>query len=115
MENKLYHITTFQEWEAAQNYDEYQPQEFSNEGFIHCSYKHQLIRVANFIFRGQKNLIILVIDPNKIPSKIVPENLEGGAELFPHIYGKLPLKSVISTIPFPCELEGNFSLPASLK
>ena len=114
MKNRLYHITELQQWELAQSSGEYQPKQFLNDGFIHCSYQHQLIEVANRFFQGETNLVILVIDPNLVLSRIVAENLEGGTELYPHIYGKLPLKATINVIPFSCEFNGSFTLPLLL-
>lgn len=103
----IYHITEVAQWKKAQ-YGEYQPQQFSKDGFIHCSYKHQLIEVANRFYRGQNNLIILIIDSHKIPSQLVAENLEGGTELFPHIYGKLPLNAVLNVIELKSDLDETF-------
>ena len=111
----LYHITSIAEWEKAQAQNIYQPQRFSEEGFIHCSYLHQVIEVANRIFSNQNNLILLQIDCQKVESKIIDENLEGGKELYPHIYGLLPIDAVSDAIAFPSNSDGSFSLPAALK
>lgn len=108
MVERLYHITEVKQWKDAQVYGEYQPKQFINDGFIHCSYKHQLIEVANRFYKRQNNLVILVIDTPKIPSKIITENLEGGTELFPHIYGKLPLDAVLNVIDLPSNLDETF-------
>ena len=113
MAERLYHITEIEQWQDAR-YGEYQPKQFVNDGFIHCSYKHQLIEVANRFYRGQNNLIILAIDSHQISSKITIENLEGGTELFPHIYSKLPLNAVLNVVDFPSNLDGTFDLPKGL-
>ena len=57
-------------------------------------------------FRGVPGLVLLEIDPARVPSELGWENLEGGVpaeslilwvgELFPHVYGPLPLDAVIS-------------------
>ena len=115
MNNKLlYHITASSEWNAAQNAGEYTPQEFTEEGFIHCSYHHQLLTVAHRFYKGQDGLVILVIQSSTIVSSLVEENLEGGTELYPHIYRPLPINSVIKAVAFPCNTEGSFSLPEEL-
>jgi len=109
--NRIYHITTIEEaFDAAQTGD-YAPSAFGREGFIHCSYGHQVIATANRIFRGQKNLALFEIDPTRLNCELVDENLEGGAELFPHIYGRLPMSAVVRTHAFPWDDNGGFAFP----
>ncbi len=95
----IYHITSDQEWNLAQSKGEYEPHQFADEGFIHCSYSHQLKTVINRFFLGQKNLVVLEIDSALLQCAVIEENLEGGAELYPHIYGKLPLNAIVSCRP----------------
>ncbi len=94
---------------------EYKPEGFAREQFIHCSYRHQLLTVANRFYHGQDGLVVLLIDSTKINSKLIEENLEGGTELYPHLYGVLPTNAVSKAIAFPCNADGNFSLPIALK
>lgn len=115
MSNKfLYHITSSSEWDAAQSNGEYLPKGFDQEGFIHCSYSHQLLTVAHRFYQGQNGLVILVIGYSTINSSLVEENLEGGTELYPHLYCPLPINSVIKAVAFPCDAKGGFSLPEKL-
>ena len=93
---------------------EYQPKGFAHEQFIHCSYRHQILTVANRFYRGQEGLVVLLIDSTKINSKLIEENLEGGTELYPHLYGLLPINAVSQAIAFPCNADGSFSLPRAL-
>src|SRR5436853_5711519 len=99
MEKRIYHITSEAEAKAAQATGEYSPQGFAAEGFIHCSYEHQIQGVLQRIFKGRAGLVILEIDPAKLPCSVVDENLEGSTELFPHIYGRLPMSAVVSITP----------------
>jgi uncharacterized protein (DUF952 family) len=41
--------------------------------------------------------------------RIIDENLEGGSELYPHVYGPLKMSDVIRVHPFPCDDDGKFS------
>ena len=95
----IYHITSTEEWNLAQSIGEYETQQFDNEGFIHCSYADQLEAVVNRFFPGQKNLVVLEIDSTAVGCKVIEENLEGGTELYPHVYGKLPLDAIVSCRP----------------
>ncbi len=110
----MFHITSRPEIEAAQKQGTYIPAAFSQEGFIHCSYLEQVVRTANRLFRDQTDLVLLEIDVNQLSCKIIDENLEGGTELFPHIYGVLPLRAIALIHDFPCDTDGQFQLPAGL-
>lgn len=114
MSQLIYHITSTSEWNAAQGKGEYQPQGFAQEKFIHCSYLHQLLDVAHRYYRGQNSLVILIIESSTMNSKLVEENLVGGAELYPHLYCLLPINTVIGAIAFPCNTDGSFTLPEEL-
>ena len=94
MDNRIYHITSEREASQAQTSGEYTPQDFQREGFIHCSYAHQLAGVIQRRFTGRSDLVLLEIDPSQLSCKVIDENLEGGTELFPHIYGRLPMSAV---------------------
>jgi uncharacterized protein (DUF952 family) len=127
----LYHITSASEWDTAQTRGEYKSLNFAEEGFIHCSYSHQLLTVANRFYRGQNGLVILVIESSTIISShrllsgktteptvtvsLIEENLEGGTELYPHLYCLLPINSVIKVVAFPCDADGGFILPEELE
>ncbi|MGK7897538.1 MAG: DUF952 domain-containing protein [Xenococcus sp. (in: cyanobacteria)] len=95
----IYHITSVAEWNLAQSQGEYEPKLFTNEGFIHCSYADQLEGVVKRFFQGQKNLVVLEINSAVLKCDVIEENLEGGTELYPHVYGKLPLDAVVKCHP----------------
>jgi len=94
MDKRIYHITSEREATEAQISGEYIPQDFPREGFIHCSYEHQLEGVLKRRFQGRSDLVLLEIDPSHLSCKLIDENLEGGTELFPHVYGRLPMSAV---------------------
>ena len=110
----LYHITTRSEAVAAEQSGEYIPTAFAADGFIHCSHARQVVWVANQRFRGRQDLVLLEIDPARLSCPVVEENLEGGEELFPHIYGPLPFSAVVWVHAFPCEGQGSFELPGTV-
>jgi uncharacterized protein (DUF952 family) len=95
----IYHITSAREAEIAQHAGEYVPEGFAREGFIHCSYTHQLHGVLQRFFAGRTDLVLLEIDPARLNCPVVDENLQGGTELFPHIYGRLPMSAVVGIRP----------------
>jgi len=106
---RIYHITSKQEAGEAERAGIYTPAAFAREGFIHCSYAHQVTAVANRIFKGRPDLVLFEIDPATLECRVIDENLEGGSELYPHMYGRLKMSDVIRVHPFPCDHEGRFS------
>jgi uncharacterized protein (DUF952 family) len=104
----LFHIATDAEVQRGKRTGTYVTDAFAREGFIHCSYAEQVIQVANRLFAGRRDLMLLEIDPQKLSCPVVDENLEGGMELFPHIYGHVPMTAVLAVHPFPCDERGRF-------
>jgi uncharacterized protein (DUF952 family) len=104
----LFHITSTSEADRARQLGEYVPEAFARDGFIHCSYSEQVIPVANRLYAGRTDLVLLEIDPGKLSCPVVDENLEGGMELFPHVYGHVPMTAVVAVHPFPCDDRGRF-------
>jgi uncharacterized protein (DUF952 family) len=109
--NQIFHITSRAEADKAAPVGDYAPERFAADGFIHCSYAHQVTRVADLRFRGRSDLVLFEIDRGALTCDVVDENLEGGEELFPHIYGRLLLAAVVRTHDFPCGSDGRFELP----
>jgi len=107
----ILHITRQADWEQAQTQGSYRADTLASQGFIHCSRPEQVIPVANHLFRGQTDLVLLVIDRDKVRAPIRDENLEGGESLYPHIYGSLNLDAVVDVLDFPPRADGSFMLP----
>lgn len=92
----IYHITSEQAWADAKAQGNYTADSLASEGFIHCSEAHQVAWVANQRFRGRSDLVLLHIDPAGLQAPVRHENLEGGQELFPHVYGPVPTSAVVN-------------------
>lgn len=107
----IYHIIQQDAWKTAVSQNSYAPPSIEAEGFIHCSTKAQILFPANQMFRGQTDLILLQIDPDKVTHSIIYEDCYETGHQFPHIYGALNIDAVIKTIPFPCSADGTFELP----
>ncbi len=108
----IYHIVTNRDWPVSAG--AYRGDTLKSEGFIHCSTADQLIPVANRFFRGRRDLTVLVIDEARVRPKIIYENLEGGTEPFPHIYGPLDADAVIGGFALKPEPDGTFTAPEEL-
>lgn len=108
---KIYHLVRKENWEEAKKSGIYIPESLEEVGFIHCSTKEQVIPTANRRYSGEKNLLLLIIDTNKVKSEIVFEDLNNIGEEHPHIYGKLLINAVTSTHEMKPSDTGKFKLP----
>jgi uncharacterized protein (DUF952 family) len=111
----IFHIAARADWAAAGAAGAYMADSLASEGFIHCSTAQQVVATANRIFRGRRDLVLLSIDSARVKPEIRYENLEGGASLFPHIYGALALDAVVAVHDFPPQADGGFEMPPALK
>ena len=109
--NVLFHITTREQWLAAETAGVYRSDSLKTEGFIHCSTIEQVAGVANAKFQGCKGLVLLVIDPALVTAEIRFEDCYDTGRQFPHIYGALPVSAVIDVIDYPTETDGLFHRP----
>jgi len=111
--DNIYHISTWKSWEEAEKRNAYKPDSLVREGFIHCSLYSQVLRVANEFYRGQKGLVILVIDPARLTSELRWEpGSDKPDEFFPHVYGPINPDAVIQLLDFKENSDGNFDLPS---
>jgi uncharacterized protein (DUF952 family) len=58
-----------------------------------------VVATAQRFFQGQKDLVLLEIDPRKLTSRLVYEDSAIHGK-FPHIYGPLNVDAVIKVEPF---------------
>lgn len=107
----IYHITTQGAWAPALSSGLYTADSLSTEGFIHCSDANQVAWVANTRFAGRTDLLLLVIDPAHLRAEVRYENLEGGAERFPHVYGPIPVGAVLRVSTYVPGPDGRFGAP----
>ena len=92
----IYHITERSIWLEAKHNTFYEGGTLSADGFIHCCLFEQIEDVLLNWFEGKQDNVILEIDPEKLLFPVKYENLEGGQEMFPHIYGPINLDAVIN-------------------
>src|SRR5438067_1757420 len=114
----IFHIARASDWQSAQRAGAYalstRDKTLHDVGFIHCSYAHQVAGVANAIYRGEPDLVLLVIDPALVSAPLRPEPGTPGGESFPHIYGALNLDAVVEVRPYSPLRDGTFRPPRAL-
>ncbi len=108
----IYHITTQSAWTQSEA-NSYHPPSFAEEGFVHCSDFQQVERSANKYYQAQVDLLLLAIDPTRLDAETRYENLLGGAEKFPHVYGAINKSAIQRVIELGWSAQGAllFSAP----
>jgi len=94
----IYHVTTNAEWNKAKELGYYEHPSLKDEGFIHCSQEHQVAGVLERYFAGQTNLVKLMIDTDKLTSKLVFDWSPSTQDTFPHVYGPINVDAVTDVI-----------------
>ena len=100
----IFHIALTQEWEDAKLVGEYRVSTLGatveDVGYVHGSFRDQVERIGSSLCSNvSEPVIVLQIDPNRLSVPVRVENLEGGSEPFPHIYGPLAIDAVVATMP----------------
>jgi uncharacterized protein (DUF952 family) len=115
MTEPLFHITERAAWAAAAESGEYRISTrgltLAEQGFIHCSLRHQLRAVAEYLYEDAEDLVVLVIDGTRLPAPVRYEAPEPGAERYPHVYGPIPIGAVVEAVPVTRDLSGRMVLP----
>ena len=94
MEGTVFKICDREAWQAAEKAGVYHGNaDDRRDGFIHLSAEHQVTGTLEKHFTGRADLLLVAIDTGALGSALRWEPSRGG-ELFPHLYGALPLSAV---------------------
>lgn len=110
----IHHLLTLSDWEKAKAAGSYHPPSLDDEGFIHAAYASQTLDVANILYPGQTDLVLLCIDLDKVTAKFQEDLVEfppGTQSLHPHFYEALNTDSVVKVVDFPVGADGQFMMP----
>ncbi len=113
-ERYIIHVTTPDAWQRQAGTPSYTPDSLAVEGFIHCCRLEQLRGVLGRHFAGNRALVLLVIDPDRLSAELREEESRPG-DSYPHIYGPIDRVAVVSTYPVEADPTGSFILPASFE
>lgn len=84
------------------------------DGYIHLSTAAQLGETLSLHFRGQGDLLLIAVRTRDLGAALLWEPSRGG-QLFPHLYGPLPLAAVAWTAPVSVAPDGEVDLPAAVR
>ena len=99
--DRIYHIATRQDWEAARRSASYatstRGRTLEQEGFIHACRRDQVRAVFAHHYRDASDpLVVLAIDVRRLGVEVREEAV--GATTYPHIYGAVPARAVVATM-----------------
>jgi len=80
------------------------------DGFIHFSTAAQVAETAARHFAGKEDLLLLAVDAAALGRALRHEPSRGG-QLFPHLYGTLPLSAVRWVKRLPLAADGRHVFP----
>ncbi len=99
MEKTVYKIIDASQWREAQADHVFNGTAADiADGFIHLSAKYQVDETLARHFNGQENLLLLAIDAGRLGERLKWEPSRGG-ETFPHLYGPMSTRDVLSVTP----------------
>jgi uncharacterized protein (DUF952 family) len=78
------------------------------DGFIHRSTAVQVQETAARHFAGQADLLLVTVDPEGLDVRWEPSR---GGDLFPHLYGVLPIAAACAVAPLPLGDDGRHAFP----
>lgn len=109
----IYHIAFRTDWVQAQQAGEYRQSTkgltLEQQGYIHgCAEPAQVDQVANAFYRGDSDLLVLVIDEAKLRSEVRRDPVPGFDAPLPHIYGPLNPDAVVDAVPLYAAPDGRF-------
>ena len=106
----LYHIARREDWDRACDEGVYTEstlgKSLGDQGYIHASHASQVKGVADLLYHGLDNLLLLTIDPALLTAEVREETPPGATEPYPHIYGPIDLSAIVLIEPYAIGPEG---------
>ena len=108
----IFHICRKDEWAAARANGHYDGSSQDRaDGFIHFSDARQVAESAARHRAGQDGLVLLTVDSEALGAALKWEPSRGG-QLFPHLYGPLPVAAVRRVDDLPLGPDGRHRFPS---
>lgn len=111
----IFHMCRADEWRLAEESGSYpgSSQDIS-DGFIHFSTGKQLRESAAKHRARQAGLVLLSVDPDRLREGALKWEISRGGQLFPHLYGSLPVDAVVRVDPLLLDADGFHEFPPDL-
>lgn len=103
IDQPLFHLALESDWKAALQHGDYRVStrglSLEQVGFIHLSWQEQLQDTFDRFYADAGAVLSLRIDPKLVSAPLRADAIHTGV-LFPHLYGPLPIASVVEVSPF---------------
>jgi uncharacterized protein (DUF952 family) len=107
----IYKICSASEWRSAEKAGAFNGSTVDlQDGFIHFSTAAQVAETARRHFHGQTDLVLIGVREKELGPALKWEPSRGG-DLFPHLYGPLPLSACEPPITLQNDKAGNPQIP----
>lgn len=107
----IYRIVSRADWAAAQSAGTFTGTAHDiRDGFIHFSTARQVTETAANHYAGQRDLLLVYVDTGALAAPLTWEVSRGG-DLFPHLYGALPVTAVRRVADLPLGADGRHVFP----
>ena len=114
MSQPIYKICPRTLWQAAEKAGRFDGMPIDlRDGYIHFSSGEQVRETARLHFAGVDDLLLATVDGEALGEKLRWEPSRGG-QLFPHLYGSLPMSAVLGVVPMPIGPDGLHVFPAGI-
>ena len=103
IDQPLFHLALESDWKAALQHGDYRVStrglSLEQVGFIHLSWQEQVQATFDRFYADAGAVLSLRIDPKLVSAPLRADAIHTGV-LFPHLYGPLPIASVVEVSPF---------------
>ncbi|CDN51143.1 DUF952 domain-containing protein [Neorhizobium galegae] len=111
MTDIVYKIVPETLWRQAKQKGVFEGAEIDlKDGFIHFSTGTQAKETARLHFAGVSGLMLVAVDATLLGEELQYE-ASRGSDLFPHLYGTLPVSSVLWEMPLLIGVDGLHAFP----
>lgn len=111
MQSIVYKIVSKEIWQSAEERGVFEGASIDlTDGFIHLSTAAQAKRTAELFFKGIEGLLLVAVNAEALGDKLIFEPSRDN-DLFPHLYGALPMSAVVWVKPLPVGADGLHIFP----
>lgn len=98
---RFWHVALVADWQDALRSGRYAAStrgaSLAEVGYVHGAFDHQVAAVVERFYADLDEIVLLTIETSRLDAEVrVEPPADGIDELFPHVYGPIPVHAVIS-------------------
>lgn len=110
----LFHVADAAEWSAGSYARSTRGLDLADVGYVHLAFAWQTQGVLDRFYADvSEPLVLLRVDPERLTAAVRLEEVPGGGERFPHLYGPLEPSCVVEEVPLE-RVDGRWLVPEDL-